>query len=214
MKVIVTAGPTREFIDPVRFLSNRSSGRMGVDIAAALVEKGHDVLLVAGPVSCQVPDNIRTVSVVSAADMLQAVQVEFEQCDALVMAAAVADWRPADIAADKLKKSQGAPRIELVRTDDILSSLAPQKGRRIVAGFAAETSRIEEEGVRKLKDKNLDVIFANDVSSPDAGFEVTTNRIVCIDSEGTCDAWPLMSKAEAGERIASVMERLYAERTD
>ena len=149
---------------------------------------------------------------ISAADMFQAVKEAFESCDALVMAAAVADWRPGTLAEAKIKKADGAMSLELVRTADILKELVPLKEHRLVAGFAAETGDPAAEGQRKLKDKQLDVLFANDVSKADAGFEVDTNRIVCIDSSGQIEEWPLMTKADAGARIAAVLEVLHEER--
>jgi phosphopantothenoylcysteine decarboxylase/phosphopantothenate--cysteine ligase len=209
MKIIVTAGPTREFIDPVRFLSNRSSGKMGFAIAAALLANGHEVILISGPVGLQAPEGANSVSVVSADDMLQAVKDKFEWCDALVMAAAVADWRPERVAEGKIKKADGPQSLDLVSTADILKELIPLRGSQIVAGFAAETGDPKEEGMRKLKEKHLDVLFANDVSVDDAGFDVDTNRIVRIDASGLVEEWPLMSKLDAGVRIAGVLEVLH-----
>jgi len=208
MKILVTAGPTREAIDPVRFLSNRSSGKMGYAIAEAALNLGHEVRLISGPVSLASPKGIKLTPVVSAADMLKAVLADFDWCDALVMCAAVADWRPKTTAAQKLKKSASADdmTLELERTDDILEKIAPLKQNRIVVGFAAETQNISEEARRKLKAKNLDLIAANDVSRNDAGFGVDKNAVTLItaDSEQTL---PLMSKlAIAGHLIKRLEE--------
>ena len=211
MNVIVTAGPTREFLDPVRFLSNRSTGKMGFAVAEAFAARGHDVLLVTGPVTIEPPDGVRCIRVVSADEMYKAVKAEFEPCNALVMAAAVADWTPESASDVKLKKSGGTMTLNMVRTQDILSELSRIKGDRILAGFAAETGDPLAEGERKLKEKGLDVLFANDVSAPDSGFEVDTNRIICIDASGAKVEWALMSKSEAGQKIAEAVECLHGE---
>ena len=212
MKVLVTAGPTREYIDPVRFLSNRSSGKMGYAVAAALCGRGHEVVLVSGPVMVVPPPGARVVQVVSSEDMHKAVIDEFGSCDCLVMAAAVADWRPRNCSASKMKKGAASLKLDLVPTRDILRDVASRKGARIVAGFAAETGDPAAEARRKLVEKGLDVVFANDVAQSGSGFEVDTNRIICITADGREESWPLMSKADAGLRIAGVLERLYAAR--
>lgn len=208
MKVMVTAGPTREFIDPVRFLSNRSTGKMGYAIAAALLERGHDVLLVTGPVSLQPPAGARVCNVVSADDMLQAVTAQIGPCDAVIMSAAVADWRPSSMATAKLKKGAGALNLELQPTVDILRAISSLKGNRILAGFAAETGNPSAEARRKLRDKGLDVIFGNDVCAEGSGFESDTNQIFCISADGGEQIWPLMSKIDAGMKIAEIIEAL------
>jgi len=209
MKILVTAGPTREAIDPVRFLSNRSSGKMGYAIAEAALNLGHEVRLVSGPVSLRAPKGLKLTPVISAADMLDAVLADFDWCDALIMCAAVADWRPKTIAAQKLKKSASADAmtLELERTDDILKKIAPFKQNRIVVGFAAETQNILKEARRKLKTKNLDLIAANDVSRSDAGFGVDTNAVTLItaDSEETL---PLMSKQAVAEHLIKRLEEI------
>lgn len=201
MRLLVTAGPTREPIDPVRFLSNRSSGRMGYAIAAAAARRGHAVTLISGPVALPAPDGVRVRGVQTAAEMLAAVRAELGACDALVMAAAVADWRPRQVGVQKLKKQAGAPVLELEPTADILLALRPEKGRRLFVGFAAETENLLAEARRKLTAKGLDLIVANDVSQPDAGFEVATNRVTLIPAIGPPDPWPLMPKTEIAERL-------------
>ncbi len=184
MNVLVTAGPTREAIDPVRFLSNRSSGRMGFAIAAAAVEAGHAVRLIAGPVALDTPAGVERIDVVSAAEMCAAVTDFVPWCNALVMAAAVADWRPAVVSDQKLKKGGGSMQLTLERTADILESIRGLKGDRTFVGFAAETGDPTAEAKRKLVAKGLDMILANDVSQPDAGFEVETNAVTFIVPEG------------------------------
>lgn len=208
MKVMVTAGPTREFIDPIRFLSNRSTGKMGYAVASALLERGHEVLLVTGPVSLDPPAGAEVLQVVSADDMLRVVKAEMKECDAIVMSAAVADWRPSNVSGAKLKKKDVEGRLELVPTVDVLCEVSSLKGNRVVAGFAAETGDPTAESRRKLLDKGLDVIFGNDVSRDDSGFESDTNRIVCITASGQEDVWPLMSKLDAGRKIAEIVESL------
>lgn len=201
MRFLVTAGPTREFVDPVRFLSNRSTGKMGFAIAAEAAQAGHDVALVAGPVALETPDGVRRIDVTSALEMLDAVRRELDGADVLVMAAAVADWRPAETAASKLKKGEMAPSIPLVANPDILKTLADSKGSRVFVGFAAETGDVEAEARRKLAAKNLDFICANDVTAPGAGFGVDTNIVTIFGRGGWRRALPLMSKREVAREI-------------
>lgn len=205
MKILVTAGPTREPIDPVRFLSNRSSGKMGYAVAAAAKAHGHEVVLISGPVAIEPPD-VKVIQVTTAEQMFEAVEKHVEWCDALVMAAAVADWRPAVISNRKIKKAEAAPVIHLERTPDILKQVSPRKGKRIYIGFAAETENLEEEAKRKLEEKGLDLIVANDVSASDAGFEVDNNRVVLLSSAGKPEPLPLMPKQQIAERIIAWIE--------
>ncbi len=201
MRILVTAGPTREFIDPVRFISNRSSGKMGYAIAAAARARGHEVILISGPVSIPVPAGVKMVPVISAAEMLAAVENHLEASDALIMAAAVADWRPAVICQQKTKKLKASSELRLEPTADILLAIKSRKGKRVIIGFAAETNELELEARRKLESKGLDMIVANDVSQSDAGFDVDTNRVVFITKTSEPLVLPLMSKREVGERI-------------
>jgi len=203
MNLLVTAGPTREMIDPVRFLSNRSTGKMGFAVARAAACHGHNVRLVAGPVALPTPEGVTRIDVTSALDMLAAVEQNLGECDALVMSAAVADWRPCHTAAQKLKKSAMRPVIELEPNPDILKTIAPRKGKKIFVGFAAETENLQEEAQRKLAAKNLDLLVANDVSQPDAGFEVDTNRVIFFTPNNPPEHLPLMQKSEVAERIIS-----------
>jgi phosphopantothenoylcysteine decarboxylase/phosphopantothenate--cysteine ligase len=213
MKMLVTAGPTREFLDPVRFLSNRSSGRMGYAIAAAAASRGHEVVLVSGPVSLSPPEGVQTVDVVSAQEMLDAVSARVAWCEALVMCAAVADWRPKVRSAVKLKKRGMSATLELEPNPDILCAVSPLKGGRLFIGFAAETNDVMEEARGKLSRKGLDLIVANDVTKPGAGFEVETNIVTLIPAEGPAEALPLMSKSDVAFRIVAWAEQAHAART-
>ncbi len=206
MNILVTAGPTREAIDPVRFLSNRSSGRMGFAVAAAAAEAGHAVRLVAGPVALETPAGVERIDVVSAEEMRAAVTEHVAWCDALIMAAAVADWRPASVSDQKVKKVEGPMRLELERTTDILISVKPLKGPRIYVGFAAETGDPVPEATRKVTAKGLDMIVANDVSRPDAGFEVATNAVTFIESGGTMRHIDTAAKTEIAAAIIQWLE--------
>jgi phosphopantothenoylcysteine decarboxylase / phosphopantothenate---cysteine ligase len=213
MRILVTAGPTREHLDPVRFLSNRSTGRMGFAVAQCAAARGHAVTLVAGPVERDTPAGVARVDVVSARDMLAAVRAHLPACDALVMCAAVADWRPRRASAVKLKKRDLQSVLELEPNPDILTRVAALKGARLFVGFAAETGDPQAEARRKLADKGLDLIVANDVSQPDAGFAVDTNRVTLIPRTGEAHALPLLSKREVAERILIWMERAADEAT-
>jgi phosphopantothenoylcysteine decarboxylase/phosphopantothenate--cysteine ligase len=199
-RVLITAGPTQEPIDPVRFLSNRSSGKMGFAVAEAALARGAVVTLITGPVSIAPPKGIHTISVRSAAEMFDAVKGNLEAATMIVMAAAVADYRPKDVRHQKMKKNGRAMTLDLERTEDILASVASDKGSRIVVGFAAETESVIANAKKKLAEKRVDLIVANDVSSSDAGFDVDTNRIALVSTEGVTEL-PLLSKREAAERI-------------
>jgi putative hydrolase of HD superfamily len=207
MRILITAGPTREFLDPVRYISNRSSGRMGYALAASARDRGHEVTLVSGPVALPAPARVRVVAVVSAADMQAAVERELEASEALVMAAAVADWRPAVVQPGKVKKLGAAGALTLEPTADILCAIRPRKGGRVFVGFAAETGDPEPEARRKLAAKGLDLIVANDVTQPDAGFDVETNRVTLFDDGGGREVLPVMSKRDVADRLIQWVER-------
>jgi phosphopantothenoylcysteine decarboxylase/phosphopantothenate--cysteine ligase len=199
--VLVTAGPTVEDIDPVRFVSNRSSGRMGYRLAEGARDRGARVTLISGPTSLPAPRGVDFVSVRSAEDMSRAVGERLGGATVVVMAAAVSDYRPATVSPTKLKKTEGPSRLELVRTPDILKSLGEGKGDRILIGFAAETDHVREAAREKLRAKRLDFIVANDVTTRGAGFGAEMNTAVLIDAEGRETELPLMSKRELAERI-------------
>ena len=201
MRILITAGPTREAIDPVRFISNRSSGKMGYALARVAARRGHVVTLISGPVALRPPARVSFVPVMTAAGMLAAVKRYLSRCDALIMAAAVADWRPRRVSRHKLKKRSGPPVLRLTPNPDILKTFAPHKGPRIFIGFAAETGPLLTEARRKLKDKKLDLIVANDVRRRDAGFEVDTNKVALLEASGMVTMLPLMTKAAVAGRI-------------
>ena len=195
-KVLVTAGGTIEPLDPVRYIGNRSTGRMGYAIAAEAARRGAEVVLVSGPSALMPPAGVRMVQVETARQMREAVLAEYPSVQAVVKSAAVADYRPIEVAAEKIKKSDDALTLTLVRNPDILLELGQKKQQQLLVGFAAETCHVEEYARKKLVKKNLDFIVANDVSEADAGFGVETNRIKLFDKEGNMTAYPLMSKTE------------------
>ena len=199
-KVVVSAGGTREALDPVRFVSNRSSGKMGYAVAEAARDRGADTVVVAAPSDLPDPVGARVVNVVSAGDMLEALREHCAGADALVMAAAVSDWRPADVADSKIKKGDSQRMsLDLVRTPDVIASL-PGDGL-VKVGFAAETDDVLVNARAKLVPKGLDLIAANDVTAEGSGFETDTNEVVLIDREGRMDELGLMSKYDVGNRI-------------
>ncbi len=209
-KIMVTAGPTREPLDPVRFLSNRSSGKMGYALASAAARRGAQVTLISGPSALPPPWNVRLVPVTTAAEMSRAVTSAVGRCQALLMAAAVANFRPSKIARQKLKKAAGIPQITLKPTRDILSQLGKKKGP-VLVGFAAETQDPIQAAKQKLVAKRLDLVVANDVSLPDAGFDVDTNRIHLVDKRGT-EELPLLTKDQAADRILDRLVDLLGKR--
>ena len=208
MNLLVTAGPTREPLDPVRFLSNRSTGKMGFAVAQAAAEAGWGVTLIAGPVSLPTPPGVRRVDVTTALEMLAAVERELPGCDVFVSAAAVADWRPEVCSPTKLKKAAMAGVLRLVPNPDILKTILPQKGSRRFVGFAAETGEPTAEAARKLREKGLDLIVANDVTAPGAGFAVETNRVTFLFPDGRREVLPLLSKHKVAERLINSLPRL------
>jgi phosphopantothenoylcysteine decarboxylase / phosphopantothenate---cysteine ligase len=215
-KVVITAGGTQEPLDPVRVLTNRSSGKQGYAIAQAALDAGADVILITTPTSLTPPVGAQVIHVETAKQMLEAVLQESAGADALIMAAAVADFRPKSMAKDKIKKEGGVPQIELEATEDILKTVSAsglrEAGRRprVVAGFAAESRSLLENAANKLQSKNLDMIAANDISAEDAGFAVETNRITLLFKDGHKESLSLMSKSEVAgiiiERIAALLE--------
>jgi len=199
-RVLITAGPTQEALDPVRFLTNRSSGKMGYAVAEAAIARGAEVTLISGPVSLAPPRGAITISVKSASEMHHAVMDNLEDTTMVVMAAAVADYRPASVSQQKIKKNGGGIALELEPTDDILAAVCREGASRIVIGFAAETEHVIENARKKLAAKGADLIVANDVSAADSGFDVETNRIALVASDSVIEL-PLMSKREAADLI-------------
>lgn len=209
LKLLITAGPTREALDPVRFITNRSSGKMGYSLAAAAVEKGFSVILVSGPVDSSVipPEGLTEfVPVVSAAEMAEAVKSRFPAMDAAILCAAVADYRPKIMETNKIKKKDGAFFLELERTEDILFSLGQMKtsAQRLI-GFAAETENLAENALGKLKRKNLDWIAANQVGLPGQGFQSDRNEITLYGVNGETVQLPLTEKKLLARQMLDVI---------
>jgi phosphopantothenoylcysteine decarboxylase/phosphopantothenate--cysteine ligase len=207
--IMITAGPTREEIDPVRFISNHSSGKMGYALAKAAQRRGARVILVSGPVNLPAPFGVELVRVESARDMQTAVMGQVGRCTVIIKAAAVADYHPVERSGEKIKKQAPELSLQLVKTPDILAGLGALEKRPLLVGFAAETRNLEEFAAKKLKEKNADILVANDVSQPDAGFNVDTNRARLLFRNGRVLEYPLMSKdALAGIILDAVATEL------
>ena len=207
--VLVTAGGTQEPIDPVRYLTNRSSGKMGYALAEAARNRGAKVTLITAPTSLSKPTSVDIVTISTAQEMYQAVENVVSRADALIMAAAVADYRPSSTAKDKIKKEGGGLTLELELTPDILGSV---KGDFIKVGFAAESSNLEENAKQKLQQKGLDLIVANDITASDSGFGAENDRVRIIDREGKIDSLPLLPKRELADKILDKVAKLLSKR--
>ena len=210
LRVLVTAGPTREAIDPVRFITNRSSGKMGYAIAETAAARGAEVTLVSGPVSIPAPAHCRMISVETTEDLYQAMMRECAEQDIIIQSAAPADYRPVERAEQKIKKEKGQPlHLTLVENEDIAAAVGRNKRKgQILVGFAAETENLLDNASGKLHRKNLDMIVANDVTRPGAGFDVDTN-IVTLITENHQESFPLMTKKEVSEIILTKAMELY-----
>ena len=208
--VLVTAGPTEEALDPVRFLSNRSSGRMGYAVAEAAAERGARVILVSGPTALATPAAVTRVDVRTGLEMLTAVEQHFADATIAIFAAAVADYRPAESAPGKIKRSANSISVELVPNIDILATAARKKGHRLIVGFAAETDHVAENARKKLRDKNADLIVGNDVTAEGAGFDVGTNVVTLFSRDGRDLPLPKLTKREVAQRILDEVLRLSA----
>jgi len=206
--VLITAGPTEESIDPVRFITNRSSGKMGFAMAHAALRRGAEVILISGPTALPPPPKVKFIGVRSTAQMREAVLTNLKNASILLMAAAVSDYRPRQAAAGKIKKSQAEMVLALERNPDILAEAGRQKDHRILVGFAAETGNLLRNARSKLKEKNLDLIVANDVTLPGAGFEVDTNIVKFLDRSRKVEELPLMTKEELADRILDRVAQL------
>ena len=204
MKFVITAGPTREPIDPVRFLSNRSSGKMGYAIAAAAIEANHEVLLISGPVNLAAPAGARLVSVITSDEMCAAVHEAVLDCDVLVMCAAVSDYKPARVAEQKIKKRDERFSLELIPARDILKSLSPSRNFFVV-GFAAETNDVEEHARAKLATKNCDMMVANDLSDPNIGMESDENEVTVLFRNG--EAKKILRMNELVSEVSQTLHR-------
>lgn len=210
MKILISAGPTREAIDPVRFITNHSSGKMGYALAQAAVKRGWQVVLVSGPVDLPRPERLAEfVQVVSAAEMADAVKSRFPAMDGAILCAAVADYRPVTVSNKKIKKSDDDLILHLERTEDILKTLGTMKNaQQILIGFAAETDDLEANALAKLKKKNLDWIAANKVGVPGRGFQADTNAITLYNAAGEKIELPLTDKASLAEEM---LNRIFPE---
>jgi phosphopantothenoylcysteine decarboxylase / phosphopantothenate---cysteine ligase len=206
--VLVTAGPTHEDLDPVRFISNRSSGKMGYAVAEAAAKRGAKVVLISGPTALETPEGVERIDVRTAEAMLRAVQARFSPASIAIFAAAVADYRPADPATAKIKRTKEPLTIHLEPNPDILATMAKEKGDRLVVGFAAETDHIAENARKKLTQKNADLIVANDVTAEGAGFDVDTNVVTIFSLDARDLPLPRLTKAEVAQRILDEVLRL------
>ncbi|WP_144506121.1 bifunctional phosphopantothenoylcysteine decarboxylase/phosphopantothenate--cysteine ligase CoaBC [Bacillus mycoides] len=207
-RILITAGPTREKIDPVRFMTNFSSGKMGYAIAEVAASLGADVILVSGPTALESPLHVTTIQVESAQDMLEAVLQHYQNVDVVIKTAAVADYRPKYVHDNKMKKKNGDAVIELERTVDILKTLGEKKDRQLLIGFAAETTNIEEYATRKLREKNANMIVANDVKAQGAGFGTDTNIVTMYRKDGKIIELPLLMKKEVAREILKQIEMM------
>jgi len=206
--ILVTAGPTCEDLDPVRYLTNRSSGKMGYAVAAAAAQRGAKVILISGPTSLETPKDVERVDVRSAQQMHESVTRYFAASTMAILAAAVADYRPSEQAAEKIKKSSVSLSISLEPTIDILADVAKAKGERLIVGFAAETENVAANARKKLVSKNADLIVANDVTAEGAGFDHETNIVTLFSRDGRDLPLPKLTKAEVAQRILDETIRL------
>ncbi|MGH7824316.1 MAG: bifunctional phosphopantothenoylcysteine decarboxylase/phosphopantothenate--cysteine ligase CoaBC [Candidatus Binatia bacterium] len=200
-KFLITAGPNREPLDPVRYISNRSSGKMGYALARAALRRGATVTLVSGPTALEAPAGVRLLPVTTAAEMRTAVLQAFGECTAVIMAAAVADYHATSFSEKKMKRGKAPIELRLEPNPDILMELGTQKNGKMLIGFAAETDELVSNAAKKLREKNLDMIVANDVTEEGSGFDRDTNAATILDKNGGIQALPLMSKDELSDRI-------------
>ncbi len=210
LRLVVTAGPTLEPIDPVRYITNRSSGKMGYAVAEAARMRGADVVLISGPTHLSPPTGVRFVRVQTTEEMRREVLGHFENCDVVIKAAAVLDYRPRETATQKVKKKDRAVTLELLPNPDILAELGSLKGSRprLLVGFAAETNDLLSNARAKLEKKKLDLIVANDVTAADAGFDADTNRVKVLSRDGSVEEWPLLSKQQVADRLLDRIKEL------
>ncbi len=200
-ELLITAGPNREPLDPVRYISNRSSGKMGYALVRAAIRRGANVTLVSGPTALEPPIGARVVAVTTAAEMREAVLREYPQCTAVIMAAAVSDYRPVMTTEKKIKRGHGAVELRLEPNPDILKELGQSKDGKWLVGFAAETEDLTANAQKKLREKNLDIVVANDVAEEGSGFDGDTNIATIVDRTGAIRSLPLMSKDDLADRI-------------
>ncbi|SFS50930.1 bifunctional phosphopantothenoylcysteine decarboxylase/phosphopantothenate--cysteine ligase CoaBC [Marininema halotolerans] len=210
-RVLVTAGPTREAIDPVRYISNRSSGKMGYAVAEAAMEAGASVKLISGPTFLDAPSGVERINVTSAKEMYDAVMADLEDADIIVKSAAVADYQPINIAKQKIKKSGDEMTLHLVKTPDIAMEVGRRKKGQFFVGFAAETENVEEHAQSKLARKGMDLIVANDVSQRGAGFDGDTNAVKVFDRYGEVLQLPLVSKKEVAKQLIALIAKRWSQ---
>jgi phosphopantothenoylcysteine decarboxylase/phosphopantothenate--cysteine ligase len=208
VRFLITAGPTRETIDPVRYISNRSSGKMGYAIAEAAIAAGHDVVLISGPVNLDPPRGATLTSILTADEMHEAVHRHVRDCDVLVMCAAIADYKPAKFSAQKIKKRDASLSLELVPTRDILLSLPKQDRHFLVVGFAAETNDVAENARKKLREKNCDIVVANDVSDQNIGMESDQNEVKIFFRNGEEKKISRMPKKNLARELINIFENM------
>ena len=209
MRFLITAGPTREPIDPVRYISNRSSGKMGYAIAEAAIEVDHEVVLVTGPVDLDPPSDAELISVSTSDEMFDAVHKQIGNCDVLVMSAAVADYKPATVSKQKIKKSEAETSLELHPTRDILASLAKHDRKFLVVGFAAETENMETNALKKLREKNCDIIVANDARK---AIESDDNEVTILFRDGEKTKISRASKKIIARELIKILENVCEKR--
>ncbi len=209
--ILVSAGPTREYLDPIRFISNPSSGKMGYAIAKAARMRGAEVTLVSGKVNIRPPYGVHFIEVESAQQMFEKINVFFKKTDCIIMSSAVSDFTPSKTSPQKIKKTSEHLDISLDRTKDILSAVAKNKEDRIIVGFAAETENVEQYAREKLRQKNMDMIVANNVTEKNSGFEADTNKVVIINRDGTAEDFPLMRKSDLADVILDRISSLFAQ---
>ena len=205
MKFLITAGPTREFIDPFRFISNPSSGKMGYALAAAAYRRGQEVILITGPVELAPPRGVKTIPVISAREMEKAVLSYFPDCEVVIMSAAVSDYRPLKVSPRKLKKKEKTTSLRLVRNPDILKKLGKKNGKKILIGFSAETENIIDDARQKMRLKNLNFVVANDINPSAGGFGKDSIQVTVLSREGQSWVWPLLTKTEVARRIVEII---------
>lgn len=210
MRILITAGPTREAIDPVRYISNQSSGKMGYALAEAAEKAGHEVILVSGPVNLAPPAGVETIAVKSSHEMFEAVRDRIgDSVDAAIFCAAVADYRPKNIAAEKIKKNSDSMTLEMEKTEDILGSARSVFGfKGTLVGFAAETHDLEKHAVEKMQQKGCDLLVANDVSRKDIGFDRDENEVRLFFADGRDERIPMQSKADLGVALIQKITEL------
>ena len=208
MKFLITAGPTREPIDPVRYISNRSSGKMGYAMAAAAIKAGHEVVLVSGPVCLKPPRGVQLVKAITADEMYEAVHRHLDGIDIAVMCAAVSDFKPAHFSAQKIKKSAGLEKISLVPARDILASLSKIKKKFCIVGFAAETDFLHENALKKLREKKCDLVIGNDASRMDTGMESDDNELTLFYKSGKVESISRAKKTILAKKLVKIFEKL------